>query len=201
MFTLAKEFECMTDDYTLNPIINILEQGGAILYPTDTIWGLGCDATNPQAVEKIFDLKERDRGNPFVLLVSSITMLRDYVEHIHPRIETLLIYHKQPLTFIYDQAKNLPAISHGENGSVAIRIPQDDFCKRLIENFGKPLVATSANIEKEPLPRYFGEISSAVIQKVDYVVKHRQTDRTLGAPSVIAKLNDPDKAELVFLRE
>lgn len=201
MLTLANEIECMKDNYQLDPIIATLEKGGTILYPTDTIWGLGCDATNALAVEKIFDLKKRDRSKPFVLLVSSIEMLKQYVEHVHPRVETLLLFHKKPLTFIYNQAMNLPEISFDRGGSVAIRIPHDDFCKKLIDRYGKPLVATSANISEEPFPKYFGEISSAVIQEVDYVVKYRQADRTMGAPSVIAKLNDPLKAELVFLRE
>lgn len=201
MFALANETDCMTDDYKLNPIQTTLNEGGLILYPTDTIWGIGCDATNPEAVEKVYELKNRDRSKPFVLLVSSIDMLKNYVEHVHPRVETLLTHHLQPLTFIYDKAQNLPDCVLGPGGSVAIRIPQDDYCKTLIEEFGKPLVATSANISDEPFPRYFGEISSQVIQGVDFVEKHRQGDKTMGAPSVIAKLSDPVKAELVFLRD
>lgn len=198
--TLATEIDHMTQDYNLRPIIDTLETGGLILYPTDTIWGVGCDATDPIAVEKVFALKNRPRHKPFILLVSSIEMLRNYVEHLHPRIETLLIYHNRPLTIIYEKAKNLPSNAIADTGSVGIRLVQDPFCNQLIENFGKPLVGTSANISDEPFPNHFGEVSSAIIQGVDYVVKHRQGEKEMGQPSVIARLNDPVKGELEFLR-
>lgn len=183
----------------LETITTTLENGGLILYPTDTIWGIGCDATNEDAVQRVFDLKKRPYDKPFVLLVNSIEMLKNYVEHVHPRIETLLIHHVQPLTMIYDRAKNLPAIAHDKSGSVAIRVVQDAFCKELIAQFGKPLVASSANISDKPFPANFGGISSAVITGVDYVVKWKQGEKKLSQPSVIAKFSD--KEELIFLRE
>jgi L-threonylcarbamoyladenylate synthase len=189
----------MAQNYNLEPIISTLEKGGIILYPTDTIWGIGCDATNAEAVEAVFALKERDRSKPFVLLVSSIDMLKQYVRYVHPRVETLLAHHTRPLTIIYDKAMNLPPNAAGPDGSVAIRISQDDFCQNLIRAFGKPLVATSANISDEPFPKHFGEISSTVIERVDYVVKYRQMEKDLGQPSVIAKLSEDE--ELVFFRE
>jgi L-threonylcarbamoyladenylate synthase len=183
----------------LETITTTLENSGLILYPTDTIWGIGCDATNEDAVQRIFDLKERPYDKPFVLLVNSIEMLKNYVEHVHPRIETLLMHHLQPLTMIYDRAKNLPPISHDKNGSVAIRVVQDSFCKELIGQFGKPLIASSANINDKPFPANFGGISSDVITGVDYVVKWKQSEKKLGQPSVIAKFSE--KEELIFLRE
>ncbi|MFK7772805.1 MAG: L-threonylcarbamoyladenylate synthase [Saprospiraceae bacterium] len=183
----------------LETITTTLENSGLILYPTDTIWGIGCDATNEDAVQRIFDLKKRPYDNPFVILVNSIEMLKNYVEHVHPRIETLLIHHLQPLTMIYDRAKNLPAISHDRNGSVAIRVVQDSFCKELIGQFGKPLIASSANINDKPFPANFGGISSDVITGVDYVVKWKQGEKKLSQPSVIAKFSE--KEELIFLRE
>lgn len=183
----------------LEKINSTLEEGGLILYPTDTIWGIGCNATNPEAVQKIFDLKKRPNDKPFVLLVDSIEMLKEYVEHIHPRIETLLLHHVKPLTMIYEQAKNLPPISHSKNGSVAIRVVMDSFCKVIIGQFGKPLVATSANVSDFPFPANFGGISSDIFTGVDYVVKWKQSEKKLNEPSVIAKLND--KNELEFLRE
>lgn len=200
MLTLANDTLCMTHDYNFDSVIETLDSGGIILFPTDTIWGIGCDATDPVAVEKIFALKNRPRHKPFILLVSSIEMLQNYVEHLHPRLETLLLYHQRPLTIIYDKAKNLPSNAHADGGSVGIRLVQDDFCKQLIENFGKPLVGTSANISDEPFPNHFGEISSAVIQGVDFVVRHRQGEKNMGAPSVIARMTDPLKGELEFLR-
>ncbi len=189
----------MVNYYDLEPILACLESGGTILYPTDTIWGIGCDATNADAVAKVYHLKDRQPDKPFVLLVSSIEMLKEYVEHVHPRVETLLLFHERPLTIIYEQAKNLPAISFGSDGSIAIRVTQDPFCKVLIDAFGKPLVSTSANISNEPFPNHFGEISSAVIIGVDHVVKYRTMDKDMNQPSVIAKLGE--NGELEFLRE
>ena len=179
-------------------IANILAEDGILLYPTDTIWGLGCDATNPVAIERVYNLKKRDRSKPFVLLVDSIEMLKEYVVNIHPRLETLMLYHKRPMTVIYDQAKNLPENAVGPGGSVAIRVAHDPFCQHLIRTVGKPLVATSANISNEPFPTIFGEISSDVIQGVDYVARHRRNDKTPKEPSVIVKYDG--KGELVFLR-
>lgn len=175
-----------------------LENGGIILYPTDTIWGIGCDATNAEAVEKVYALKQRDRSKPFILLVSSIDMLRKYVERVHPRVETLLVYHERPLTIIYDQPVNLPRNVLAPDGSIGIRIVKDEYCRQLIERFGRPIVSTSANISDEPFPSHFGEISSAVIIGVDHVVKHRQMDKEMGEPSVVARISDG--AELEFLR-
>jgi L-threonylcarbamoyladenylate synthase len=183
----------------LGNITTILESGGLILYPTDTIWGIGCDATNEKAVQSIFDLKKRSYDKPFVLLVNSIEMLKNYVEVVHPKIETLLMHHVQPLTMIYDHAKNLPSISQDKTGSVAIRVVQDSFCKELIGQFGKPLIASSANISDKPFPANFGGISSDVITGVDYVVKWKQSEKKLSQPSVIAKFSE--KEELTFLRE
>lgn len=200
MITLTHETVSMTHNYDLNPILETLENGGSILYPTDTLWGLGCDATNAEAVDRIFHLKQRDRSKPFILLVSSVGMLKNYIEHLHPRIETLLLYHTRPLTIIYDKAKNLPPISTSNNGSVGIRIPNEEFCRKLIEAYGKPLIATPANISNQATPSHFGEISSEVLMQVDYVVKHRQRERDMNVPSVIAKLSDPIRAELEFLR-
>lgn len=180
-------------------IAQILNDDGLILYPTDTIWGLGCDATNQVAVERVYNLKERDRSKPFVLLVDGIEMLKEYVESLHPRVETLMMYHKRPLTVIYDKAKNLPPNAVGPGGSVAIRVAMDPFCQRLIKSLGKPLVASSANISNEPFPSIFGEISSAIIQGVDYVARHRRNDKSPKEPSVIVKF-DGD-GELTFIRE
>ena len=182
----------------LEKINSVLEDGGLILYPTDTIWGIGCDATNPVAVQRIFNLKQRPTSKPFVLLVNSIEMLKEYVGQVHPRIETLLLHHIQPLTVVYDKGKNLPDIAMAANGSVAIRVVMDSFCKELIGQFGKPLVASSANISDRPFPANFGGISSDVITGVDYVVKWKQGEKKLNQPSVIAKLSD--KGELDFLR-
>ena len=182
----------------LGKIIDLLEAGGVILYPTDTIWGLGCDALNLKAIDRISTIKQRPQDKPVILLVSSIEMLKLYVVHLHPKIETLLAYHERPVTILYDQVVGLPDVHKAADGSMAIRVAKDPFCIELIEAFGKPLVSASANVFGEPFPENFGQISSEILASVDYVVKHRQTDRTAGEPSMLIRFSP--KGELVFLR-
>ena len=181
-------------------IIDVLTSGGLILYPTDTIWGIGCDACNESSIDKIFQLKKRDPSKSFILLVDSIEMLKDYVVEVHPRIETLLSHHVQPLTVIYEQAKNLPKNAQATDGSVAIRVVQDSFCRNLIAQFGKPLIATSANVSNEPFPTHFGNISSTILTGVDHVVNmhHQSNSKEKVQPSVIVKM--APNGELDFLR-
>lgn len=189
----------MVQDYDLKSAISTLHNGGLILYPTDTLWSLGCDATNPRSVERVYRLKRTHISYPAEVLVSSLEMLKDYVAHLHPRIETLLIYHLRPLTVLYQEARNLPPSLLGSDGSVAIRLVQDEYCMELIDAFGRPLMATPASIIDAPFPSTFGAISSEIIQGVDYVVKHRQKEKMHGEPSVMVRLSERD--ELVFLRE
>lgn len=200
-YPLTNEPVFMPHNYDLSETVKTLVHGGLILYPTDTIWGIGCDATNEAAVRKVYELKKRDFNKSFVILAASIDMIKQYVEHLHPRLETLLTYHRRPLTVVYDKAKNLPPNVTAPDGSIAIRIPHDGLCRQLINDFGKPLVATSANISSEPFPGHFGEISSEVIQGVDHVVKYQQHNKQAGTPSVIVKLGDPIKGDIIFLRE
>ena len=179
--------------------LEYLEKGKIILYPTDTIWGIGCDATNDKAVEKLYQLKQRQPTKGFVVLVSSIEMLKDYVAHLHPRMQTLLEYHNRPLTMIIDGPKQLaPTVGSAEN-NVAIRLVRDEFCRQLIEAYGRPLVATAACIGDAPRPANFGAISSEVLSKVDYVVKVRQNDTVEKEPSVIVRVDA--EGEMTFVRE
>lgn len=193
----TNEFIEMSEE-SQNEILNILNNKGVILFPTDTIWGIGCDATQEDAVKKVYDIKNRDINKPLIVLVSSLEMLKDYVESIHPKIETLLMFHERPLTVIYEEGKNLAANVIAKDGSIGIRVVLDEFCKSLIEAFGKPLVSTSANISGQPFPRNFGEISSDILEQVDYVVKIRQNEKSLNTPSIVVKLDD--KEELFFIR-
>ncbi|MDH3651387.1 MAG: L-threonylcarbamoyladenylate synthase [Saprospiraceae bacterium] len=182
----------------VDQIIEALSHGGTIIYPTDTIWGLGCDATNELAVERIYQIKNRPKSKPFVILVSSIQMLKDYVNDVHPRLETLLSYHERPLTVIHKSSKNLPPNVIGKTGSVAVRITHDRFCCEIIDELGKPIVATSANFTHQPFPTHFGSISSELIRKVDYVVKYKQDVQATTEPSIIVKISE--KSELIFVR-
>ena len=184
---------------SLNSVFDILEDGKTILYPTDTFWAIGCDATNEKAVNQIYKLKRRQPEKGFVVLVSSIEMLKDYVTHLHPRMQTLLEYHHRPLTLIIDGPQHLaPSVGSAE-GKVAIRIVRDEFCRQLIEAYGRPLIATAACIGDVPRPANFGSISSEVLSKVDYVVKARQNETSEKEPSVIVRVDE--EGEMTFVRE
>lgn len=176
-----------------------LDKGEIILYPTDTIWGLGCDATNVQAIKKIYKIKKRSLDLPLIILVDSIAMLKEYVPNVHPRIETLLALHKRPLTIVHPKCQNLPQELRGKFSSIGVRVAKDPFCISLIRQLGKPIVSTSANKSQEPYPRNFGEITSEIFKEVDYVVRYRQNEIEHGEPSVIARYNE--EGELDFLRE
>ncbi len=199
MLTFTNQGTYMVQNYLLEPIVNTLENGGLILFPTDTIWGIGCDATNPEAVAKLRQLRELPPEIPLTLLSYSMEQLKFYVNFVHPRVETLLQFHNRPLTIIYDQAQNLPEAAAASDGSVAFRIPKDTFCHELLEEFGRPIVATAACIGNIPHPNHFGEISSAVIEGIDLVVRYRQMDKNMAEPSVVARIGEDE--ELIFIRE
>ncbi len=172
----------------LKNTIEILENEGTILYPTDTVWGLGCDATNTDAVKKIYQLKQRDDSKALICLVSDIDMLKKYLKSTPTSALDIISTSTKPTTIIYDSpigfAENLIA----SDNTIAIRIPNNEFCKTLIEKFGKPIVSTSANISGEPTPKSFKEISAAILKDVDYVV-NLQSEKTTVKPSTIIKIN------------
>ncbi|MDX1943324.1 MAG: Sua5/YciO/YrdC/YwlC family protein [Saprospiraceae bacterium] len=199
MTTYTNEKIRMVQEYDIKGALAILRNGGVILYPTDTIWSIGCDATNPQAVEKVHNIKQRTTARSFEILVDSIQMLKDYVEHLHPKIETLLLYHMRPLTVVFDRPRNLPSNATFPDGAAAIRLVQDEFCRSLIAEHGKPLLASFASVGDLTFPINFGAISSEIIEGVDFVVKYRQNEKSTNEPAVMVKLSKRD--ELIFLRE
>lgn len=164
--------------------LRVLRNGGIILYPTDTVWGIGCDASNNTAVSRIFQLKGRPDDKSFIILVKDHAMLSNYVENAGAIFYDPTI----PTTIIYPKAKNLASKATAADGSVAIRIVQDEFCQNLIAAFGAPIVSTSANFHKSATPRIFDEISEEIKNGVDYVAKHRQYDIEIKEPSRILKL-------------
>ncbi|MBK7408831.1 MAG: Sua5/YciO/YrdC/YwlC family protein [Saprospirales bacterium] len=176
-----------------------LQSGGLVLFPSDTVWAVGCDATQPSAIERLYALKNRTHQHPFILLVDSVEMLKEFVGHVHPRIETLLYFHNRPLTVIYDEPVNLPLEALAADGTVAIRVIQDDFCRSFIKELGRPIVATTACREPGSVPHHFGEIQSDILEGVDWVSKHRQKERHFEELSVIARLDAQE--ELEFIRE
>lgn len=166
----------------------VMRAGGIILYPTDTIWGIGCDATNEEATKKVYELKKRVDNKAMLVLVDSSAKLNAYVTQVPDIAWDLVEVADKPLTIIYPQAKNLAKNLLGEDGSVGIRITNEEFSKKLCERFRKPLVSTSANVSGQPSAANFSEISEEIKNGVDYIVKYRQDDMTRAKPSGILKL-------------
>ncbi len=177
----------------------IVKRGGVILYPTDTIWGIGCDATNYKAVERIFQIKKRDQNKSMIVLMKDYNDLKHYLKEI-PQIDFEQFKNEsRPLTIIYQHAMNLAANVIANDGSVAIRIPKDDFCNELINSIGVPLVSTSANFSGEPSAANFTNISEEIKNQVDYIVNYAQDKIMDVMPSRIIKLTD--KGNIHVIRE
>lgn len=164
-----------------------LQEGGLILYPTDTVWGIGCDATNPAAVEKIYQLKKRADSKAMIVLVADEKEILKYVTQPELQIFDYIKGVTRPTTVIYEGAIELADNLLAEDGSVAIRICEDEFCKNLIKRFRKPIVSTSANISGYPSPMCFSDIEPVIINGVDYVVSYRQEETEYRKPSSIIK--------------
>ncbi|MGM9841159.1 MAG: L-threonylcarbamoyladenylate synthase [Candidatus Limisoma sp.] len=176
----------MEDD--LKEAIKILKSGGVILYPTDTIWGIGCDATNEAAVARVYDIKQRAESKAMLVLLDDENRLERYVDDVPEVAYNLIEVAVKPLTIIYDRARNLAKNLLADDGSVGIRITRETFSSRLCRGLRRPIVSTSANISGQPSPTTFDQISDEIKNAVDYVVKYRQDDRTPSAPSSVIKL-------------
>jgi len=183
----------------INQALETLKNGGLILYPTDTIWGIGCDATNPEAVEKIFALKGRDKSKSMLILLHNDNQLASYVKDIPEVAYELIEATDRPLTIVYAGAKNLAPNALAEDGSIGIRIVDHPFCQQLLQRFRKPIISTSANISGDPSALTFDQISETIKDGVDYIVDFGQRDHNPGKPSLIMKLDPSGKFE--FLRK
>lgn len=183
---------------SIEQAILVLQQGGIILYPADTIWGIGCDARNTAAIEKIYAIKDRNPDKPLIVLVSEREQLYEVAAAVHPRIDTLLHFHERPLTIIYPKASKAYRHLAARDGSISIRLVKSGFCHELISRFGHPIVSTSANISGEPSPTKFGTISSFIMDMMDYVLPAFTEKDITGVPSVIARYDE--NGELDFLR-
>lgn len=185
------------DREDINQALETLKNGGLILYPTDTIWGIGCDATNPEAVEKVFALKGRDKSKSMLILLHNDNQLASYVRDIPEVAYELIEASDRPLTIIYSDAKNLAENAIAEDGSVGIRVVNHPFCQQLLQRFRKPIISTSANLSGEPSAGNFEEISDKIKEGVDYVVKFGQDEVSKGKPSLIMKLDPSGKFEFI----
>ncbi len=177
--------------------LQVLKAGGTILYPTDTIWGIGCDATNPEAVKKVYEIKKREDIKSILVLVDSPNKIIYYVQSIPGIAWDLIDVSDKPITIIYPDARNLAGNLINQDGSIGIRVTKEEFSKKLIHRFRKPIVSTSANTSEAPYPRNFFEINEEILSAVDYVVNWRQEETTEAKPSGIIKLGVRGEVEII----
>ena len=176
--------------------IEVLKAGGIILYPTDTVWGLGCDATNEKAVAKIFEIKQREDSKSLITIVSSDGMLQRHVNEVPELAWDIIDLATKPTTIIYQNAKNLAKNCIAKDGSIGIRLIKEGFANQLVHRFNKPIISTSANISGESTPSIFNKISDTIKTKVDFVV-NSQFDTGIKQPSSILKLNLNGEIEIL----
>ena len=192
------------DNEAVAKALEVLRAGGVILYPTDTIWGIGCDATNPKAVARVYEIKKRADSKALVLLASDLDMICRYVREIPDMAIQLVEVNDSPMTIIYPEAIAGKAPAEGEeavsdrhflawnvvaeDGTVAIRIPDMDFCKTLIHKLGRPIVSTSANISGEPSPKKYADIPENIRKAVDHIVEPSEEEKSTGQASQIIKV-------------
>ena len=197
----------------LDNALSVLREGGLILYPTDTIWGIGCDATRPDAVQKVFDLKKRSEAKSLVLLAASLDMVGRYVKDIPEMAVQLIEVNDRPMTIIYPKGLSTKAPAEGEapvvdrrllaynvvaeDGSVGIRIPMNEWCRQLAYKLGRPIVSTSANISGKPSPKSFSEIPGEIKDGVDYIVPPKLEKDSLGVASQIIRVEMDGEVKVI----
>lgn len=189
----------MNEDFKedIKKACEVMQEGGVILYPTDTIWGIGCDATNPEAVKRVYDIKKRTDSKAMLVLVDSTVKVDFYVADVPAVAWDLIDFTTKPLTIIYDNARNLADNLLAEDGSVGIRVTSEEFSKQLCFRFRKAIVSTSANISGQPSPANFSEISEDIKQAVDYIVGYRQDETGHPKPSSIIKLGKGGEVKII----
>lgn len=176
--------------------LKVLKNGGVVLYPTDTVWGIGCDANNAMAVEKIFKLKKRSDSKALICLVADDRMLKKYVKKVPEAAYDIFDVPEQPITIIYDNPQNLAKNLIAEDNTIAIRIPNDAFCFQLLRKFNGAIVSTSANISGQPTPKSFREIPEEILKGVDYIVNLHH-EKKMAKPSSIIKLSNDGKVKVI----
>lgn len=181
----------------VNKALEVLKNGGVILYPTDTVWGLGCDATNELAVAKVNEIKGRSADKSLIILLDNENKLQSYVNEIPEVAYELIEYAEHPMTIVFSNAKNLAKNVINLDGTIGIRVVKHEFCEQLLQRFRKPIVSTSANLSGDPTPKFFDEISEEIKDAVDYIVDFEQENRTAKKPSTIIKLGPSGQFEFI----
>jgi L-threonylcarbamoyladenylate synthase len=179
--------------------VDVLEQGGLILYPTDTVWGIGCDAFHEGALHRLRSARGVPPDEPLVVIVDSLEMMKRYVRHLHPRIETLLAYHQRPLTVICEDLMNVPPYLMGSQPSLAMRIVRDAACQSVVQLFGRPVVASIAAKKGHYAPSALNEVQLEIIRHVDLTIQTAREQPACGKPSVMVRYTS--EGELIFLRK
>lgn len=177
--------------------LGVLKNGGVILYPTDTIWGLGCDATNARAVERIYQIKQRPDSKALIVLANSEAMIANHTDNAPEVAWSIIGLAERPTTVIFDRARNLAPNLVAQDGSIAFRLTREDFSSQLCFHLRRPLVSTSANVSGQPSPKTFADIPADIINAVDYVVKYRQGDTTPHEPSTIIKIGNNNDVKVI----
>lgn len=185
------------DAEDLKEALRIVQQGGVILYPTDTVWGIGCDATNEEAVKRVYQIKQRIDSKSMLVLIDNPARLTSYIDEVPDMAWTLVDISDKPLTIIYPGAKNLAPSLLAEDGSVGIRVSTELFSSHLCSRLNRPLVSTSANLSGAPTPSIYAEISDEIKESVDYIVRYRQDDTHKATPSSIIKLGIGNLVEII----
>ena len=184
-------------EYEIKQCVKALSEGGVILYPTDTVWGLGCDALNNEAVDRIFSIKKRDANKSMIVLLADARDILQYVAAPHPDIIAIVESFRQPTTVVYENGLGFAGNVVNKDGSIAIRVTTDPFCKALIKRFRKPIVSTSANISGHPTPAIFSMVEKEIVDQADYSVAYRRDDTIIKPPSRLVRINDDGTLEIL----
>lgn len=180
----------------IDDIVKILKSGGVILYPTDTIWGLGCDAMNIEAIKKISEIKNRKKDKSFIILVDTEQRLQQIVD-VPPMAWDIIDFSTKPITIVYDNPRGLPKELLAEDGSVGIRLTKDNFCKKLISKLNNPIVSTSANLSGDKSPIKFSDISSSIIDRVDAIADCRKEDISIWTASSVIRVREDGRIKVI----
>lgn len=197
--TFAPYMETRYDKNDLQQALKVLREGGVIIYPTDTVWGIGCDATNASAVSRVYEIKRRVDSKAMLVLLDGAGKLQGYMDKVPATAWMLLEASdgKRPMTIIYPRAKNLASNLLADDGSVGIRITEELFSKALCEQLRRPIVSTSVNISGEPAAKTFQQISPELLEAVDYVCEYRRNDNTIHKPSSIIKIDEKERITII----